>query len=123
MRAEEAALQRAERAIEMRLPRIPRPRKNRRRSARWLAEQLERDAGAGIDMPRWARGEEGAAIEDRDFPWLYALDEIDRHGDKTALLKLLASDAELTPNARRHLRDLIDRYELQRQRGRQRAPS
>jgi hypothetical protein len=39
------------------------------------------------------------------------------------LLKLLASDAEMSPNVRRHLRDLIDRYELKRPRGRQRAPS
>jgi hypothetical protein len=71
MRAEEAALLRAEREVKVRLPRVPPPRKHHGLSveeqARWFEEQLERDAGAGIDMPRWARGEKGAAIDDRDF--------------------------------------------------------
>jgi len=84
---------------------------------------VERDAGAGLVVPRWARGERGAAIDDRDYWWLFALHELERHGNKAELLRLLASDAEMSPDVRRHLADLIDRHELRRPPGRQRAAS
>jgi hypothetical protein len=129
---EMVALDRVARQVEVRLPRIPRPSRRVRdflarlgveQQAQLMEAMVARDAGAGIDMPRWARGERGAAIDDRDFRWLYALNELERHGNKAQLLKLLTSDAEMSPNVRRHLADLIDRHELKRRPGRQPAPS
>ena len=54
--------------------------------------------------------------------WIDALEDIDRRGDKTALLALLRADSTMPREARCFLADLIDRYTLKKKRGRQRVP-
>ena len=50
-------------------------------------------------------------------PWLDALRAIDLRGDKSQLVKLLKSDVAIPPDARQHLADLLERYQLKLQRG------
>jgi hypothetical protein len=78
--------------------------------------EMDKYAGLGVD------------INPRDpnpisQPWYRALMHLDRGGDKTALLRLLNSDAPLTRQVRRHLADLLARYDLRQPRGRPRIPS
>jgi hypothetical protein len=50
-------------------------------------------------------------------PWLDALRAIDGRGDESQLVKLLKSDVAIPPDARQHLADLLERYQLKLQRG------
>jgi len=59
---------------------------------------------------------------DPSWPWYLALEDIDKRGDKTALLKLLRS-GEMPATIGHHLADLLERYQLRRRPGRQRTPS
>jgi hypothetical protein len=56
-------------------------------------------------------------------PWVKAIIAIDKRGDKEPLMALLESDAPMTADARRHLANLLERYELKRPVGRQRNRS
>ena len=62
-------------------------------------------------VPDWL--EPGGAIQ----PWIEALWEIDRRGDKQTLLKLLRSKERMPHAARFYVADLIERYQLKRKRG------
>jgi hypothetical protein len=55
--------------------------------------------------------------------WAEAIEAIDKRGDKEPLKKLLKSEFELPPEARRFLADLIDRYQLKLKRGRKATPA
>jgi hypothetical protein len=50
-------------------------------------------------------------------PWLDALRLIDGCGDKAQLVKLLTSNVAIPAEARQHLADLLERYQLKLQRG------
>ena len=58
-----------------------------------------------------------------DVPWYYALEAIDKTGDKTQLLDLLESDRKLSTNIRHHIADLLRRYDLKRPHKRPTTPS
>src|SRR5689334_948178 len=48
------------------------------------------------------------------YPWIAALEAIDKRDDKTQLLDLLNSDDDFPQAARFYLADLLDRYQLRR---------
>jgi len=55
--------------------------------------------------------------------WVDAIADVDKRGDKTALLRLLRDGPEPSKRALHHLADLLDRHTLVRARGRPRTPS
>jgi hypothetical protein len=55
--------------------------------------------------------------------WYEALEDIDKRGNKDALVKLLQSDREMPRGFRYPLGDLLDRHKLKKKRGRPRLPS
>jgi hypothetical protein len=58
----------------------------------------------------------------RQLPWVDALEAIDLRGDKTLLCSLLRNpEAELSPDVRDYLADLIERKEFKRRQGRQKV--
>jgi hypothetical protein len=87
-----------------------------------MIARLERDAGRGVSTK----------LEDRAFwlddidqhpGWYRALVALDKRGDKSALVALLRGEGELPPSIRRHIADLLERYQLKRRAGKQRTPS
>jgi hypothetical protein len=56
-------------------------------------------------------------------PWLNALEQIDRNGDKGPLMEELRSERELPLEVHHYLADLLDRYELKPPAHRHRAPA
>lgn len=64
-------------------------------------------------------------VSEEDSAWVEALRAVDESGDKVPLLELLVGDTPISPSARWHLADLLDRYKLatQASRGRKRTPS
>jgi hypothetical protein len=44
-----------------------------------------------------------------DDPWVVALDQLDRFGDKDPLVALLRSECDITPTIRSYIADLIER--------------
>jgi|SRR5215204_2710194 len=50
-------------------------------------------------------------------PWIRALQDIDKRGDKTTLVELLKSGTPPPFKARWHLADLLDRYQLKPKHG------
>jgi hypothetical protein len=92
------------------------------RPPKWLENWAQKDVGKGVsdeilDRAFW--------LDDdcHDHAWLRALDAVDRRGDKAPLLKLLRSEAELTPTVRHYLTDLLERHNLRRRRGGQQTPA
>jgi hypothetical protein len=55
--------------------------------------------------------------------WLGALLDIDKRGDKKRLLQLLRCKTPIPAEARWHIADLLERYELHRPRGGRATPS
>jgi hypothetical protein len=55
--------------------------------------------------------------------WVAAIKDVDKRGDKTALLRLLRDGPEPSRVALHHIADLIDRHTLARPQGRPRQPS
>jgi hypothetical protein len=55
--------------------------------------------------------------------WLSALLDIDKRGNKKRLLQLLRSKTPIPAEARWHVADLLERYELRRPRGGRTTPS
>src|SRR5437016_5745242 len=63
---------------------------------------------------------------DGSEPWIRALQDIDRHDDKTGLVELLKSKQPMSDKVRWHVADLLERYQLKLMhggRGGRRTPS
>lgn len=58
--------------------------------------------------------------DDRDFPWIEALDTFDRGGEVEPLLRLLRSGQELTAGSRVLIADLLERHLPARRPGKRR---
>jgi hypothetical protein len=85
-------------------------------------DELPEGTGAGIfDLPSgnafWL---EGLNLSYEDWEFVDAIWHIDAHGDKAPLLKLLRSTGKQRDV---YLADLLERYDLQRPRNRQRTPA
>lgn len=97
------------------LPKVPDPE---------LEQMLERDADKGMST---ALADTAFWLPDIDDPdsaaWYAAFEAVDKHGDKTALLALLGAGKQPPLTVLPHLRDLLERYNLKRRRGKQRTPS
>jgi hypothetical protein len=91
----------------------------------WMSQalwtHLKTDYGRGQrhDFIYWAFWLD---LPPRDWPWVEALDELDRLRDKKPLQRLLKSDCELSPKMRRYLADLIERRCVPLPKGRRHTP-
>ena len=74
-----------------------------------------------LDRAFWL-GKEGSQTDPINV-WALAVEAIDLRGDKAPLLKLLRSAAELPPEGRAFLADLLERYELRKRKGKPRTPA
>jgi hypothetical protein len=84
-----------------------------------LEKMLKEDAGKGVSTALY----DTAFWIDHDDPgwsWYLAMEDIDKRGNKTALLALLRQQPE--PHFH-HLADLLERYTLKHKPGRRRTPS
>jgi hypothetical protein len=88
----------------------------------WLYALIDQCTGEGVSELLVDRA--GWLDDPRDEPWVNALEEIRHRGNKDALIALLRSpNAELTPQARWFLADMLDRYDLKKPASRPRTPA
>jgi hypothetical protein len=80
------------------------------------ADEFEPYARMGLEHVLWRDSDPAHDC------WLYAFEAIDQRNNKGPLLELLRSGRELPAEARRHLADLIDRYQLKKKKGRSPTP-
>lgn len=74
-----------------------------------------------VDRAFWL-GKEGSRTDPINV-WALAVEAIDLGGDKAPLVKLLRSNAELPPEGRAFVADLLERYELRMRKGKPRTPA
>ncbi|SHL14836.1 hypothetical protein [Bradyrhizobium lablabi] len=92
----------------------------------WMSHQLwtriKHNPGTGerhdfIDWAFWLD------LPPRDWPWVEALEQLDRLKDKKPLRRLLESDCELSSKVRQYLADLIERRCVPLPKGRPKTPA